>query len=104
MPPSLLGVIHSLYFLYYEVDFKKRAGFSNPEIEALVLEGLKTLDHKKRVAIYHEIEQKLAEASPILFLFVRPQRFEFWRDYVKGYIPTPQTSRIHFKQTWIDKQ
>lgn len=91
-------------YLYYEVDFKKRAGFNNPEIEALVLEGLKALDHKKRVAIYHEIEKKLAEASPILFLFVRPQRFEFWRDYVKGYIPTPQTSRVHFKNTWIDKQ
>jgi peptide/nickel transport system substrate-binding protein len=90
-------------YLSYDMDLKRRAGFTSPELDRLVVDGLVTLDLKKRQGIYHEIAVKVAEASPILYLFARPQRFEFWRNYVKGYIPTPQSSRIYFKQTWLDK-
>jgi len=90
-------------YIVYDRDVKRRAGFSSPDLDKLVSDGLTTLDRGKRVAIYHEIERKLTEYSPILYLYARPQRFEFWRDYVKGYVPTPQCSRINLKQTWLDK-
>ncbi len=90
-------------YIVYDRDVKRRAGFSSPDLDKMVLDGLTTLDRSKRVAIYHEIERKLAEYSPILYLYARPQRFEFWRDYVKRYVPTPQCSRINLKKTWLDK-
>ncbi|MCX5909484.1 MAG: hypothetical protein NTY64_20520, partial [Deltaproteobacteria bacterium] len=90
-------------YLSYDMDLKRRAGFSSPELDKLVLEGLTTLDLKKRQAIYHEIGKKVAEESPIIYSYARPQRFEFWRDQVKGYVPTPQSSRIYLKQTWLEK-
>ncbi|MBW2305408.1 MAG: hypothetical protein JRG73_00625 [Deltaproteobacteria bacterium] len=90
-------------YVVYDRDVKRRAGFSSPDLDKLVAEGLTTLDRSKRVTIYHEIERKMAEYSPILYVFARPQRFEFWQDYVKGYIPTPLASRIYFKKVWLDK-
>lgn len=69
----------------------------------MTVEGLTTVDHKKRVALYHEIEKKIAEYSPILYIYAHPQRFEFWSDYVKGYVPLPQCSRVNLKKAWLDK-
>ncbi len=90
-------------YIAYDQDIKRRAGFSSPDLEKMLLEGLTTLDHPKRVAIYHEIEKKIAEYAPVLYQYARPQRFEFWRDYVKGYVPTPQCSRVNLKKAWLEK-
>jgi peptide/nickel transport system substrate-binding protein len=90
-------------YIVYGRDVVKRAGFSTPVLDALIEKGVTTTDRNQRIAIYHEIEQKLAEYSPILYIFARPQRFEFWQNYVKGYIPSPLCSRIGFKETWLDK-
>lgn len=85
------------------LNTKSRTGFQDPGIEKLVMDGLTTVDREKRVTIYHEIEKKLTEDAPILYIFARPQRFEFWHDYVKGYSPTPMTERTAFKNTWLSK-
>jgi peptide/nickel transport system substrate-binding protein len=90
-------------YIAYDQDIKRRTGFSDPTLEKMLLEALTLLDHQKRVALYHEIEKKIAEFAPVIYTYARPQRFEFWRDYVKGYIPTPQCSRVYLKKAWLDK-
>jgi len=90
-------------YIAYRWDIGTRAGFSSPDLDKLIAEGLTTVDHKKRVAVYHEIEKKIAEYAPILYIFAHPQRFEFWRDTVKGYVPMPQCSRVNMKRAWLDR-
>ena len=90
-------------YIVYDWDIQARTGFKSPDLDKMTAEGLTTVDHKKRVALYHEIEKKIAEYSPILYIYAHPQRFEFWSDYVKGYVPLPQCSRVNLKKAWLDK-
>jgi peptide/nickel transport system substrate-binding protein len=90
-------------YLAYRWDIQARTGFSSPDLDRMSLEGLTTIDHPKRVALYHEIEKKIAEYAPILYIYAHPQRFEFWRDSLKGYVPLPQCSRVNMKGAWLDR-
>jgi peptide/nickel transport system substrate-binding protein len=90
-------------YIVYRWDIQTRAGFSSPDLDKLTAEGLTTVDHKKRVAVYHEIEKKIAEYAPILYIYAHPQRFEFWNDALKGYVPLPQCSRENLKKAWLEK-
>ena len=90
-------------YIRYGIDFNRRAAFKTPEMDEMVKKGATTLDHNGRVKIYHEIQKYVAEQAPILYIYARPQRFEFWRDYVKGYTPTPPCSRFTVKRVWLDK-
>jgi peptide/nickel transport system substrate-binding protein len=90
-------------YLAYAWDIKARTGFSSPDLDRMTAEGLTTVDLPKRVALYQEIGKKVAEYAPILFIYAHPQRFEFWQDSLKGYVPLPQCSRVNLKQAWLDK-
>ena len=90
-------------YLAYRWDIQTRTGFSSPDLDRMTAEGLTTVDHPKRVALYHEIEKKIAEYAPILYIYAHPQRFEFWRDSLKGYVPLPQCSRVNMKKAWLDR-
>jgi ABC-type transport system substrate-binding protein len=69
----------------------------------MVEDGIRTVDHAKRVKIYHEMQKYGAELAPMIYIFAKPARFEFWKDYVKGYVPQASASRTYFRETWIDK-
>lgn len=90
-------------YITYNWDIATRTGFKSPDLDKLIPEGLTTTDFKKRVAVYHEIEKKIAEYAPILYIYAHPQRFEFWSDKIKGYVPLPQCSRVNLKKAWIEK-
>jgi peptide/nickel transport system substrate-binding protein len=90
-------------YIAYRWDIGTRTGFTSPDLDKMIAEGLTTVDHKKRVAVYHEVEKKIAEYAPILYIYAHPQRFEFWRDSMKGYVPLPQCSRVNLKKAWLDK-
>ncbi len=90
-------------YLAYRWDIQTRTGFSSPDLDRMTAEGLTTVDHPKRVALYHEIEKKIAEYAPILYIYAHPQRFEFWRDSLKDYVPLPQCSRVNMKKAWLDR-
>ena len=47
----------------------KRVGYSDPEVDALLDQGLSELDPAKREAIYVQIQEKLIEAAAFLVLF-----------------------------------
>lgn len=44
-------------------------GYSNPEIDSLLVESKNTLDHEKRRTIYRKLHEKLADESPYTFLW-----------------------------------
>jgi ABC-type transport system substrate-binding protein len=94
---------HPIQYISYGWDINVRAAFENAELDEMIKKAEVTTDHEKQVAIYQAIAEKVATENPILYIFARPQRFEFWQDYIKGYQPNPMASRINLKQSWLDK-
>jgi peptide/nickel transport system substrate-binding protein len=90
-------------YVYWGRDKDTRCGLVDPKYKKLVEDSITTVDHAKRVAIYHEMQRYGAETVPMIYLFAKPGRFEFWKDYVKGYVPQASAGRTYFRQTWLDK-
>lgn len=68
--------------------YAKPVGFADDQIDKLLAEGRATLDQTKRKAIYAQVEQRLTELAPWVFLHWRPQA-EATRANVHGYTRLP---------------
>ena len=44
-------------------------GYSNPEVDSLLVEAKNTLDHEKRRTIYRKLHERLADESPYTYLW-----------------------------------
>ena len=65
--------------------------YSNPEVDALIEEGIAATDQAARAEIYQQIQQILLEDLPWINLFVANQ-YEAMRPNVKGYVHIPTGS------------
>jgi len=68
--------------------YAKNVGFADETLDKLLDEGRATLDQNKRKAIYAQVEQRLTELAPWVFLHWRPMA-EATRANVKGYTRLP---------------
>jgi len=68
--------------------YGKTVGFADDTLDKLLDEGRSTLDQTKRKVIYGQIEQRLTELAPWVFLHWRPMA-EATRANVKGYTRLP---------------
>jgi peptide/nickel transport system substrate-binding protein len=78
-------------------------GYSNEEVDRLILEGVATTDQEERAAIYGEIQRILLEELPWINLFIAEQ-YEAMKNYVNGYVHIPTGSNRSLKSVWIDEQ
>jgi len=63
-------------------------GLEDPEIDALIDDGLITTDSNERALIYGEAQEKIVENIPCLFLYV-PKEFEVTRYNVENWVFNP---------------
>jgi glutathione transport system substrate-binding protein len=63
-------------------------GFADEKLDTLLDQGRSTLDEGKRKAIYAQVEERLMELAPWVFLHWRPMG-EATRANVKGYVRLP---------------
>jgi peptide/nickel transport system substrate-binding protein len=75
--------------------------YANPEVDALIEQGIATTDQEERARIYQEIQTILLEDLPWVNLFVANQ-YEAMKTTVKGYVHIPTGSNIAFRTTWIE--
>jgi peptide/nickel transport system substrate-binding protein len=76
--------------------------YSNPEVDALIEQGIATTDQEERATIYQEIQTILLEDLPWINLFVANQ-YEAMKTNVKGYVHIPTGSNIAFRTTWLSE-
>lgn len=62
-----------------------------------------TTDPAERRAKLKELEDIVATNAYLYVLYAQPQRFEIWRDRVKGYRIDPYSYRINLKNAWLSK-
>lgn len=76
--------------------------YSNPEVDALIEQGMVETDLAKRTEIYQQIQEHLIADLPWVFLFVANQ-FEVMKSDVKDYVHIATGSGVSYKQVWLDR-
>jgi peptide/nickel transport system substrate-binding protein len=76
--------------------------WSMPELDALLEEGRRTMDQKKRKAIYDRVQIMILENVPHLWLF-SADTIDFTQASVKGFRQHPTTMLYGFEGAWIQK-
>ncbi len=69
-------------------SYARAVDFSDPALDKLLEQGRTTLDQAKRAAVYAQVEQRLTELAPWVFIHWRPQA-EASRATVGGYTRLP---------------
>lgn len=75
-------------------------GLNDPEVDRLLDEGRSVLDQEQRKKIYHDLQARLLELAPYIFLYTQHQ-YEGLQTYVQGFEPMVNASRKYFRQTWL---
>src|SRR5215467_1961362 len=76
--------------------------WSVPELDALLEDGRRTMDPKKRKEIYDKVQILILENVPHLWLF-SAERIDFTQNSVKGFKQHPTTLLYGFEDVWFDK-
>ncbi len=76
---------------------------NDPELDALIDEGLATTDPDERVEIYKQIETLVLEQVYTIVPYTYPLRWELLWNYVKGYDVMASNARISVRKTWLDQ-
>ncbi|MGI8476891.1 MAG: ABC transporter substrate-binding protein, partial [Thermomicrobiales bacterium] len=78
------------------------AGYSNPDVDKLIDQGIAETDQAKRAEIYQRMQQILLTDLPWINLFVANQ-YEAMKKYVMNYTHIPTGSNVSVKEVWLDK-
>lgn len=85
-------------------SFAKQFHFSDERLDQLLTEGRQTTDESLRHEIYHEVEKRVLEILPWVYL-IRREQGEAMAEYVKGYthLAAGSWSQITLREAWLDK-
>jgi len=78
------------------------SGYSNPDFDKLVADGVATTKQDDRKKVYAQLQQTLLTDNPWVMLYVGSQ-YEAMKAYVKGYTHIATGTNIALKDTWLDK-
>jgi peptide/nickel transport system substrate-binding protein len=76
--------------------------WSAPDLDAILDEGRRTFDPKKRKEIYDRAQTMILETVPYLWLY-SADNVDFTQASVKGWKQHPTTSLYGFEGVWLDK-
>ncbi|MGE3913595.1 MAG: ABC transporter substrate-binding protein, partial [Chloroflexota bacterium] len=84
--------------------FAKQIHFKDETLDKLMVEGRQTVDVPKRNQIYQDVQKRISEVLPWLYL-IRREQGEAMQKYVKGYshIAAGAWSQITLREIWLDK-
>jgi peptide/nickel transport system substrate-binding protein len=77
-------------------------GYSNPDVDKLIDQGIAETDQAKRAEIYQQMQEILLQELPWVCLFIG-QQYEGMKTYVKGYEHIPTGSNLKVREVWLDK-
>ncbi len=92
-------ILHALFYTGRSV----RVHYSTPELDRLLDAGRTTMEERKRMEIYFEIQKKLVEAAPWVPLYVREHVIAVRGD-VKGVKAHPFTNAVYLNDAYIARK
>lgn len=76
-------------------------GYSNPEFDELVDEGLTLDSFDERYEVYQQANQILVDDAPYIYMYAK-QEVKAWAPYVMGYEVRPDSAN-NFWTVWLDQ-
>jgi peptide/nickel transport system substrate-binding protein len=83
-------------------NINRIANYRDPELDRLFEQGRTTMDPEKRKPIYDQIQKKLTEAAPWVWLY-SGYEYRIMQSYVKAFTPASNGSLLSLRQVWLDK-
>ena len=99
LDPDMYDIWHSSKTKEGEFNF---VGYSNEEVDRLLLEGRRTFNQDERKKIYHRIHEILYEDQPYLFLFV-PDALPILNSRFKGVEVAPSGIGYNFIKWFVPR-
>jgi peptide/nickel transport system substrate-binding protein len=92
---------HNLAYPYYDTygNFAFRAHYSNPTMDSLIDEGIRTPDGPERAAIYSQVQQLAVDDCPCVPLATSIYR-HFERNWVCGWYCNPAYPGVYAATVW----
>lgn len=94
----------AMFYRYWHStgNLNKVAGYKDPEIDKLLDQGRAVSDPNARKAIYNDIQKKLAEAAPWVWLYTGND-YRAGQAFVKDFTPLSNGSILYLREVWMDK-
>ena len=89
------------YFAYYPNIHSLHSQWQDAKVDALFVQSQEEINPTTRAAQYKEIQDRYADAAPILFLYETPYPVAF-RKNVKGFVQLPLGNNI-FEAAYIER-
>jgi ABC-type transport system substrate-binding protein len=106
VPDPMDPDFYSKFFASGNSHYSAPTGYQDAEVDKLLEKGRSIVDQKERKKIYKQLEERLLETSPWLYLTWREQG-EAVGSYVRGYDHLPGAlsfmSPITLREVWLDK-
>jgi peptide/nickel transport system substrate-binding protein len=95
---------HNMFFRYWHStgNLNSVASYQDPAIDPLLEQARSITDPNERKAIYLDIQKKLTEAVPWVWLYTGYE-YRAMQPYVKGFTPLSNGSTMYLRETWLDK-
>jgi len=98
--PDIYDVWHSSKAVAGGLNF---VHYRNAELDALLEEGRRTLDQRRRTAIYRRAQEIFHEDQPYCFLYI-PMSLPILQARIQGVEPAPAGIDHNFYQWWIPRE
>jgi peptide/nickel transport system substrate-binding protein len=92
-----------VYQIYYSTSNINLGKFADPKLDALLDAGKTEMDVAKRIEIYKQVQQIVADQVYMLYPFTKPVNWQYIKKYVKNYKPTANGSFSTIRYVYIEK-
>jgi len=86
--PIVLDPVYSHYLMTHSEGVSNRAGYSNPDLDALIDEARQTLDRDTRLGLMSSAQETWMNDAPWIVV-AYPRTFEAMAPNVEGWVPHP---------------
>lgn len=93
-----------VYQIYYSTSKINLGKFKDAKLDALLDAGKTELDVQKRIKIYKDVQNLVADQVYMIYPFTKPIYWQYVKDYVKGYTATANGSFSPLRKVWLDKK
>lgn len=91
-----------VYPQFHTGEMYNMISYSNPEVDSLLDKAREVQDRAERAKLYAQAQKIIAEDAPYVFLG-HSVLYQGYYNYVKGFQPMADGSKISFLETWLDK-
>ena len=91
-----------VYQIYYSTSPINLGKFADEELDRLLDAGKVELDLEKRIKIYKDVQNLVADQVYMIYPYTKPVNWQYVRERVKNYKSMPSGTYLHLRYLWLD--